>query len=198
MFDLKRLVVALMIMVMTLAFAGVAFAEVGHVGHVDADDYQEIDSGDLTFDPPVDDIEVIVSVPNIAPDKINMQEVGAYDVILLAGVKMGFDGPVTGELTITYGGSQISPDGILIYNYTTEVYDYFPMDDNNQVTIPDGSDYVQPEVTSGMAPSIPSYSAEVFFVDTERVDGSGGSGCSLGMMSPLALLLAVPLVLLRR
>jgi len=198
----KILLLGLSLMSM-LALCGVGFAAVGHVGHVDEDNFQEVESDDIIFDPDEIACVCMTSAPSLTADDINMQESGTYDVIILSGVIPAWDGPRTNQMKIDVSATGLNPDGILIFNNDSGVYDYYPVVDG-VATVPNIEDYLSPVAPSGSSiePSVSQYSTEVLLVNAEEESstggGGGGGGCSLGLLSPFALLLAVPLVLLRK
>ena len=195
----KVLVVALSVLV-ALSFCAVSSAQVGHVGHVYINGYDEVDTADILCTPDYNNCFYIEPPLPISDSNINMPG-GTWTINLLSGVTISYDGPVSGTWTINVSGTGLDPDGILILNDSGE-YDYFPLV-GGVATISNASQYfdiyLDPSVTE-LEPSVSPYSTQVFLVyaDSDTTGGGGGGGGGVGAFSPLMALLLAPLMLLTK
>ena len=199
---MKKVMVIALSACLALSFCAAASAvghDVGHVGHIDMDLYQDtIDTCDIIFTPEETTCECIVSVSGITGDDISMPD-GTYTVFFLAGVHVEYDGPRNGVLTIDVRSLELNPDGILIKNISG-TYDYFPVIDG-VATIPNVENYLTEAGVLGgyLNPAVASYETDVYLVDAEQeTGGGGGGGCSVSAFSPLMALLLAPLMLLKK
>jgi Synergist-CTERM protein sorting domain-containing protein len=197
---LKKIVVVMMALMVAVAFAGMAFAAVGHVGHVNSDSTVVVDF----TSPTAQDIDVengsIISVISVTKEEIeeylpSFSFVGGlpadktYEMTVHNAVTLNVTG-YDPNIPMKFDFTAVDGDwtGVMVERTEGDVFDYFPKEGDGFITIETPSDYFS---ESG-----------ILFVELEEVPtstgGGGDSGCSLGMLSPFALLLAVPLVLLRK
>jgi len=184
----------------TVAFAGLAFAAVGHVGHVDSDstvvvDFTsptaqkiEVENGSINNVISVTKEDVETDLPSFSfvgglpADKT--YEMTVYNAVLLDVDVTDYDAPLILDFTAVEGDWT----GVMVEGAVEYAFDYFPKEGEGLITIENPRDYFS--------------ESAILFVELKEVPtstgGGGGSGCSLGMLSPFALLLAVPLVLLRK
>jgi len=195
-----------MALMVAVAFAGMAFA-VGHVGHVDENnvvdytpvsiDQIDVNEGDFSITPITPD-EVKNNIGNVA--FVGLPEDASYTLTVHNATFIEFS-EFASPLVFSFSNVPGDWTGIMIEKKNEEdVFQYFPKEPDGSVIIDNPEDFFTKVILNQ---AIEEEGSAILFVELKEESepvsgGGGGGGCSLGMLSPFALLLAVPLVLLRK